>query len=202
MTRPNRRGIRGIAAAVVAAAALVLAGCSNDSLAAQYRAGDNKGFISGDFQVQEIPADQRGAAVTFSGTTDQGTDVTSSQYLGKVVVVNFWYAACGPCRAEAPVLEKAFTDVKGQDVEFLGVNIYDQAETSRSFAQTYGVSYPSVIAINNGDIKMSFAKYVPLSAVPVTVVLDKQGRVSSRIVSQLSDASILTSLITTAGQTS
>lgn len=186
---------RLLAASLALALALGLASCSEDPLAQQYREGDNKGYITGDGRWVEIPADQRGEPVAFEGVTESGQTVSSADYAGEVLVVNFWYAACGPCRVEAPVLEKAYDEVAGQGVSFLGVNTYDQAETAASFAKKYGVSYPSVIAVNDGAVKLAFAAATPISATPTTLVIDKQGRVASRIIGELSDASILTTLV-------
>ena len=108
------RSIRSRTAAALLAATVVLtlAGCANDPLAEQYRAGDNKGFIAGDRSIVEIPIDQRGEPVEFAATTETGAEVASADYSGDVLVVNFWYAACGPCRAEADDLEEAYTSVR------------------------------------------------------------------------------------------
>ncbi len=105
------RRILSAVGAVLASAALVtgLAACSADPLADQYRAGDNKGYIAANgFQTKEIAADQRGEPVEFSGTLDNGSPVSSADFSGKVLVVNFWYATCGPCIIEAPRLEQAY----------------------------------------------------------------------------------------------
>ncbi|MEN2738141.1 TlpA disulfide reductase family protein [Microbacterium sp. X-17] len=191
-----RRVRRGLAAAsLVLAGALVLAGCSNDPLADQYRAGDNKGFVAGDFATKEIAPADRGDPVVFQGTLDNGKPVSNTDYTGDVLVVNFWYAACGPCRVEAPRLESALQSFAGQDVAFLGINTYDQPQTSLSFASDYGVTYPSVIAVNDGAVKLAFANAAPLSSTPVTLVLDKKGRVAARVIGELPDASILTALV-------
>ncbi|KNC25684.1 hypothetical protein FF38_03553, partial [Lucilia cuprina] len=54
-------------------AALLLAGCtSSDSLAQQYRDGNQKGYIAGDFQIVEIPDPDRGEPVAFEGVTETG----------------------------------------------------------------------------------------------------------------------------------
>lgn len=186
---------RGMAAAILIAA-LALAGCGNDALAEQYRDGENTGFIAADgFRVVEIPAESRGEPVAFSGVLEDGSTVGDAEYDGQVLVVNFWYAACAPCRAEAPELEAAYQAFSGQQVSFLGVNIYDGAESARSFAQTYGVSYPSALAIEDGSIKLDFAEQTPLNAVPTTLVLDTQGRVAARIIGQLQESSVLQTLI-------
>jgi peroxiredoxin len=195
------RGIRSSSrlrlggALLIAALAVSLAACTNDPLADQYRAGDNKGYIAGDFAVNEIPVAERGEPVVFEATTETGAPVSSEDFLGDVLVVNFWYAACGPCRAEAPDLEKSYSAFEGQDVSFLGVNTIDSAEAAAAFADTYGVTYPSAIASETPAIKLAFAEKTPIQATPTTLVLDAEGRVAARIIGQLPGDSILTTLV-------
>ncbi|MDY0908737.1 redoxin domain-containing protein [Microbacterium sp. CFBP9034] len=173
-----------------------LAACTNDPLADQYRAGDNKGFIAADgFEVVEIPAAERTEPIDFEAVLDDGETTTSEAYRGDVVVVNFWYAACAPCRVEAPLLEEANQAFEGEEVSFLGVNLYDGADASRAFAETYGVGYPSALATVDGSIKLAFAGQTPLNAVPVTLVLDREGRVAARVIGRLSETSILQTLV-------
>ncbi|KQO09917.1 hypothetical protein ASF06_06635 [Agreia sp. Leaf244] len=172
----------------------LLTACSNDSLADQYTAGDNKGYIAGDGSVLEIQEDERGEPIVFSGTGENGEPITSAGYTGDVLVVNFWYAACAPCRLEAPDLEDTYQKVKDQGVEFLGVNVRDQAATAKEFSATFGVSYPSIIDIN-GDAQLSFAGDVAPNAVPTTLILDREGRVAARILGRVLEVSILESLI-------
>lgn len=173
-----------------------LAACTNDPLAEQYRAGDNKGYIAANgFQTSEVPAEERGEPVEFSGVLETGDAVSSADYAGKVLVVNFWYAACGPCIVEAPRLEEAYQSFAGQDVAFLGINTYDQPATAASFARDNGVSYPSVIAVNDSAVKLAFTEHAPLSATPITLVLDTQGRVAARIIGELPEASILETIV-------
>jgi thiol-disulfide isomerase/thioredoxin len=181
-------------AAAAVAATLLLAGCANDPLAQQYLDGSNKGFISGDGIVTEVAAADRGKPVEFAGTDENGDAVSSADYEGQVVVLNFWYAGCAPCRAEAPDLEKLNSEYAGQDVSFLGVNVRDQASTAVSFATTFGVTYPSIID-TDGAMQLAFSGTVAPNAVPTTLVIDKEGRVAARILGQLTEASILDSLI-------
>jgi thiol-disulfide isomerase/thioredoxin len=180
---------------VVVALAAGLAACADDPLADQYRAGDNKGFIAGDSRVVEIAPEDRSEPVAFEGATEAGDSVGSADYAGGVLVVNFWYAACGPCRAEAPLLEEAYASFDGQDVAFLGVNTSDSADAAIAFADKYDVTYPSLLAAEDGAIKLAFAERTPINATPTTLVLDKEGRVAARIIGQLLDASILKTLV-------
>ncbi|WP_158867609.1 TlpA family protein disulfide reductase [Leifsonia sp. AG29] len=201
--RPRGRTLRARlavpAVALAATAALLLSGCSsNDSLASQYRSGSGQNYIAGDGTVSEFAAASRGSAVTFSGTLADGTPVSSKDYAGKVLVVNFWYAGCPPCRVEAPELEKLYQKYGPQGVAFLGVNLYDTASTAASFEHDKGVTYPSVLDRDTGSVLLAFSKTVPPKATPTTLVVDKQGRVAARILGALPDASILDSLISDA----
>ncbi|WP_231916122.1 TlpA family protein disulfide reductase [Microbacterium karelineae] len=184
----------GSALAIVALAASVAA-CSSDPVSEQYLAGDNKGYIAGDFRVDEIPADDRGDPVEWAGETEHGEPLSSDDTAGKVTVVNFWYASCGPCIVEAPDLEQVWQEHQGDDVAFVGVNIYDQADTARSFATENEVTYPSIVDVDTGSVKLAFAAATPIQATPTTLVLDREGRVAARIIGQLEGASILSTLV-------
>lgn len=181
--------------AVALAAMLLLAGCSSDPLAEQYKEGSNKGYIAGDGSVTEIPEGERGESISFSGETENGEELSSGDFAGDVLVVNFWYAACAPCRAEAPDLQELSAEFDGKGAQFIGVNVYDQADTALSFNESYGITYPSILDVQDGAVKLAFTGTVPPKAVPTTIVLDKEGRVSARILGQLKDASILRTLI-------
>jgi len=190
--------MRKLLASVAAVAlALTLAACTspNDDLVDQYQQGGDTGFISGDGRVQEIPTDQREGAVEFSGTAIDGSTVTNDDFADTVLVLNFWYAQCGPCRAEAPILESTYQAVEPDGATFLGVNIYDGPEQATSFEQKYGISYPSLLAKEDADLKLAFADWTPLQAVPITLVLDRQGRVAARFVGQVESQSILQTVV-------
>lgn len=196
MKSSNRmRGHR--AASILLAMGLIagLAACTNDPLAEESRSNEDGSYSDGASTIKPIAEAERGEPVAFAGITDSGAQVSSADYSGEVLVVNFWYAECGPCRAEAPILEEVAQEYAGEGAEFLGVNISDQAETAASFADTFDITYPSVIDTNDKKVTFAFASYVPLSAPPVTVILDKKGRVAVRIIGQLRDASILSTYV-------
>jgi peroxiredoxin len=183
---------------VVAGAVLIstlLAGCSTDQLAAQYREGSNKGYIAGDGSVTEIPATKRGAPVVWSGTSASGTALSSADYTGQVVVVNFWYASCAPCRKEAPALRQLSDEFTGKGAVWLGVNVRDQAANANAFEKGYGISYPSVMDVDTGAMQLAFSGSIPPNAVPTTLVLDKSGRVAARILGALTSPSILRTIV-------
>ena len=182
---------------VLTAVALAVTGCSgaNDELADQYRSGENLNYISGDGTVTEFELEERQAPVAFEGVLEDGTEVSSEDYAGEVLVVNFWYAGCPPCRVEAPDLQALNEQFEGKGVSFLGVNVRDQADTSLAFARTFDVTYPSVVDANDGAVQLALAGTIAPNAVPTTIVLDKQGRIAARILGGLDGPGILDTLI-------
>lgn len=190
---------RGAVIALAISGAVAISGCTaDDSLAQQYREGTGQGYISGDGAYTVIAADDRGAPIEFSGTIENGDTVSSDDYRGEVLVVNFWYAGCPPCRLEAPDLETLAQRFEPDGVSFLGVNIYDQAPTALSFAKEFGVTYPSILDVNSGSVRLAFAGQVAPTAVPTTLVLDREGRVAARIAGLVSEPSVLRSMISDA----
>ena len=181
---------------LVASMALSLMGCTQDPLAEQYRAGDNKNYIAGDGTVTEYAIDQRPGFEPWEGVTESGFGLASSAFEGKVVVMNWWYAACAPCRAEAPDLVALYEEFKPQGVEFVGVNVRDTAATALAFDRNFGVEFPSLMDANSGSVSLAFNGVVSPQAVPTTIVIDKDGKVASRILGRI-DPGILRTLIET-----
>lgn len=186
--------IKNLIAAFVVVA--LLSGCAaNDPLANQYKAGDNKNYIAGDGSVTEFPAANRGKAVQWSGTSESGDVISSDALSGVVTVMNFWYAGCAPCRAEAPDLVALASEFK--DVQFVGVNVRDSAATAIAFEKNFKITWPSVIDANSGSVLLAFTGIVTPQAVPTTIVIGKDGKVTARVLGRI-DKSILGTLIKTA----
>ena len=186
---------RGIAVAVATASVVLLAACTaSDPLAEQYGGGTDQGWVSGDGSTVELPPDARGEPVVFEGVDEQGDPISSGDYLGDVYVVNFWWAACPPCRVEAPDLVAVAEDYA--DVPFLGVNTQDGPGQALTFAEEFGVPYPSILDADDAAVQLAFAgSGMPPNAVPSTLVLDREGRVAARISGLVRDASILAAMI-------
>lgn len=180
------------------AAVLVLAGCSGEgeSLSSQWQESGDKGYVAGDGSTTSFPAAERSDPVVFEGVTEHGDPFDSGETLGSVTVVNFWYAGCAPCRAEAPQLIEVYEEFQEDGVQFVGVNTRDQSAQAVQFAKEFGVEYPSLMDTEGGrQVQKAFAGQVPLNAVPTTLVLDTEGRVAHRVVGQLAAASQLRTLV-------
>ncbi len=195
--RPGKGRLAARLAAVVLALSLPLTACTaEDPLAQQAAAGDNKNYIAGDGSVTEYAPETRGEPVELEAELYNGTKVNSNDWKGEVTVLNFWYAACAPCRLEAPDLKALYKKHKDDGAQFFGVNLRDSKATAQAFERNFGIKYPS-INDQDGGVLLAMTEYVPPQAVPTTIVLDKQGRVAARILG-VADKSTLDTLITDA----
>ncbi|MET3369073.1 TlpA disulfide reductase family protein [Arthrobacter sp. M2012083] len=193
----SRRGVLTAGGVLLAGLTMGLSACAQeDSLAKQAKAGDNKNYVAGDGSVTEFAKADRSAPVALKGTLFNGQTVKPEDLLGKVTVLNFWFAACAPCRIEAPQLEALHLDFKDQGVQFFGVNLRDEQATAEAFDKTFNITYPS-FNDKDGAVLLSVSGIVPPGAVPTTLVLDKEGKVASRVLGEI-EKSTLKALITSA----
>ena len=185
-----------LAALAISALVLTTSACANDSLADQFRSGDNKNYIAGDGTVTEFDLGSRPKAASWSGVTESGEAISSTQLEGVITVMNFWYAGCAPCRIEMPELIELQTEFLPEGVQFICVNVRDSAETSLAFARRIDMNFPSVMDAKTGSVVLGFTGVVTPQAVPTTLVIDAEGNVSARVLGRI-DKGILTTLVKT-----
>ena len=185
----NRRAL--FTSALAAGTALALSACSeNDELADQ--AGSDQGYVSGSGVVSRVPAEDRGEPLDLSFETLDGKTVSLADLRPTPVVINLWYAACPPCRKEAPDL-KSVAEEFGDKAQFIGVNVRDQEAAANAFIQNYQVPYPNMLD-SNGEMVSLLSGVLPPQATPSTVILDAKGRAAARVVGEV-DASTLKGLV-------
>jgi thiol-disulfide isomerase/thioredoxin len=171
------------AVGVVAVALLLGAGgCSQDpnSVAAQAKAGDQKGYVSGDGAVEAIPASRRAAPVELAGTLLDGTSWDAASARGKVLVLNVWGSWCAPCVAEAPALQRTWSELQAAKapVQFVGIDFREDPARGAAFATRAGLTYPS-LSDDSGVAILALQGKAP--TVPTTLVLDRTGRIAARV---------------------
>ena len=102
-----------------------------------------------------------------------GKTVHSSDFKGKVVILDFWATWCPPCRAEIPGFIELQKKYQAQGLAVVGVSV-DQAssDTVKSFAQQMGMNYSVVLA----DAKIA-GDYGGIEGLPTTFVIDRTGSI-------------------------
>lgn len=169
-------------------AAFALVGCSTGD--AVDKNADTYSFTSpgGKTKIFYPPA-QRKRLPELEGSSVRSPNkrIKLSDYRGKPMVINVWGSWCGPCRNEAPDLQAAVAKFGGR-VQMLGVDVRDNRQSAEDFLNTHGLHYPSIFD-PAGRALLSVRNY-PFSAVPTTMVLDKQHRVAAMFLVPLTQSDI------------
>jgi len=164
-------------ALVSAAVVLALSACTGGADAVDVNNGGQFRFVEATPTGELIGVEERGVAPAFGGTLLDGADFDSTTLDGDVAVINFWGSWCGPCRVESPEFQEVYDDVQDQGVSFLGVNVKDGDQQARAFVASKNITFPSIFD-PRGEVTLAFSDFPP-SAIPSTVLLDRDGRVAA-----------------------
>lgn len=146
---------------------------------------DNQSFSSRD-QDQAFDNSQENKpeteAIDFTLTDLDGNTVSLSDYKGKSVYLNFFATWCPPCRAEMPDIEKVYQKYKDKDFVVLAVDLGEDKDTVKSFIEDNGYSFKVLL-----DSDQSVGQQYEISAIPVSVFIDKNGKIVNKRVGALSE---------------
>jgi peroxiredoxin len=186
--------VKNRVALAAVALAVALAGCSAPGISAEYEPGGGE-YVSGDGTTHFWPAGERGEPIVFSGETEVGNTLSSEDLEGQIVLVNFWYASCGPCRTEAADLNDLYDQYVDAGVAFVGVDIRDTPAQAQSFLEEHDVLYPSIMDVTDNAVTLAFATPAPPTTTPTTYLLDAEGRVAARFTSAIQSPSVVSAMI-------
>jgi cytochrome c biogenesis protein CcmG/thiol:disulfide interchange protein DsbE len=127
------------------------------------------------------------SALAVPGSTGAHTPATISlsNYKGQPVVLNVWNSTCGPCIAEAPLLQAQWRQAKSRGVVFLGVDLQDVQSAGEHFLQQYNVTYPNVFDAT-GAVSINYG----VTGTPETFFINRQGIIVAHVVGQLTAQTI------------
>lgn len=170
---------------------LILVSCARAGPDEQTQSGGQVGYPTVPRNLTRIPPDQRQELPTVSGPAlGSNQTISTRDYRGKVVVINVWGSWCPPCRKEAPDLQAASVETK--DVaQFVGITSkdYDPAP-AEAFVRSFKITYPSIYD-PTGKVLLAFAGELPPSAIPSTMIIDPQGRLAVRVLSEVSKITLV-----------
>jgi cytochrome c biogenesis protein CcmG, thiol:disulfide interchange protein DsbE len=94
-------------------------------------------------------------------------------YRGHPIVLNFWASWCPPCRAEASILESAYTTYSTRGVVFIGIDMQnDTWGESRAFLSRHTISY-SVGRDEQGTVARAYR----VTVLPTTYLISADGHI-------------------------
>jgi len=123
--------------------------------------------------------------VQFDGETFRLSQETAD----KVVVVNFWYPSCPPCREEMPAIEAAWQDLKDEPVRILGLYVpqgFDSEQDARHFVEELDLTFDFAT-----DRLGRIAEAYDLEYFPKTYFIDLDGNVAATYISVIDEEQIV-----------
>jgi thiol-disulfide isomerase/thioredoxin len=177
--------------AAVLAATLIVVSCARTGADEPTRSAGQVGYPTVPRNLTRIPPEQRQELPIVSGPAlGSNRTISSQDYRGKVVVINVWGSWCPPCRKEAPDLQAASVETK-DTAQFIGITSkdYDPAP-AEAFVRSFQITYPSIYD-PNGKVLLAFAGELPPSAIPSTMIIDRQGRLAVRVLSEVSKITLV-----------
>lgn len=148
----------------------------------------NRSSVSGDTQFAEVSR----PAPDFTLLDLDGQPVQLSDYQGQIVMLNFWYSSCAPCREETPTIQETYQKLADQGFVVLGVNVRQNErggvagiEDVQEFVDNYGVTYPVII-----DEQNKVGQEYQIHLLPTTIFIDQDGTERYRAFSVISSEGI------------
>lgn len=111
-------------------------------------------------------------------TNEDGSEMTLASYDGQITVVNFWATWCAPCRAEMPQLSDLQTQLGDDDFEVVTIATgrNPRPAMERFFAEIEVDNLPL-----HADPRSTLARDMGVLGLPVTLILDREGREIARL---------------------
>lgn len=108
-----------------------------------------------------------------------------SDYRGQGVFLNFWGTWCAPCKKEMPAMGRQYEVYKDQGVQVLAVNIAESDFKVRTFADQYGMVFPTLI-----DKTKSVMRIYNVKPLPTTLLINPEGKITKIITGGMTEKDI------------
>ena len=143
-------------------------------------------------EASEEPPPEPVAAPDFTVYDRAGEEVHLSDYLGKLVVLNFWASWCGPCQSEMPDFDEVHGQL-GEEIQFLMVNVTDgdreTVEKAAAFVEEQGYTFPVFF-----DSELSATQAYGAYSLPTTYFIDAEGFAVARAVGPINAETLQTGI--------
>jgi thiol-disulfide isomerase/thioredoxin len=158
----------------------------NTALAADAYSSFAKSFAdSGDQEIAGLAKVFEAAAVRLNligkpievfGQTVAGKPFDWKAYKGKVVLVDFWFTGCPPCRQELPNVKKLYQQYHDRGFDVVGVSVDDSHEELEAFIKDEQISWVNLFDTKGPD-QHPLAEHYGVMAFPTVILVGKDGKV-------------------------
>ena len=105
-----------------------------------------------------------------------------TDFIGNLVLLNFWATWCAPCKEEMPSLNNIKNISELKKINIIPINIGEEEyDKSKNFFDELGIENLEIFSGPSGDL----AKKFKLRGVPTTIIIDKEGYEISRIIGSI-----------------
>ena len=108
-----------------------------------------------------------------------GNEIYLKNYLGKLIIINFWATWCAPCKEEMPSLDSLYQDNNFKNLQIFAVNMEQPNDSkTKNFFTDLNIQKLEIFF----DRNLNFVKEFKLRGVPTTVLINKKGEEFARII--------------------
>ena len=123
-------------------------------------------------------------APSFEAPKPDGTIVSLEELKGKVTIIDFWAAWCGPCRRENPNIVKIYNEYHDKGLEIIGVSLDGNSRQSNPKKAWLDAIEKDKLAWTQVSHLKYFndpvARLYDVNAIPATYILDKDGKIVAK----------------------
>jgi len=123
------------------------------------------------------PADAKPANFNFTLKDINNKDVKLADYKGKVILLDFWATWCGPCKLEIPWFIEFQNTYGNRGLQVIGVSADDTLDKLKPYVRDMKMNYLVLQGLGHDDMQDAFG---PIWALPVTLVISREGRICSK----------------------
>lgn len=125
-------------------------------------------------QTREVKVGEYLREATLDGL--QGKSKKLSDFKGQPLIINVWASWCGPCRAEMGALEQLANRYNGKQLNIIGISTDDYRDRALGLIRQTGITFENFI-----DHKLMLEKMLGAYSIPLTILVDEQGRVLKKV---------------------
>ena len=111
-----------------------------------------------------------------------GNAINLENYIGKLIIINFWATWCAPCKKEMPSLDRLYQENILKNLQVFAVNM-EQPNTlkTKNFFSDLNIQKLEIFF----DSNLNFVKEFKLRGVPTTILINKKGEEFARIIGEI-----------------
>ena len=119
-------------------------------------------------------------SLTFLDSSNK--QITLDDYVGNLIILNFWATWCAPCREEMPSLDQLMINSSLENLKVFPINVgNDDFEKTKIFFDDLKIKNLEPYFVST----MTLAKKLSLRGIPTTIFIDKEGKEFARVVGSI-----------------